>query len=254
MIRQFMLRFKSTLRPHLKKWIQSKYFWLWYVRTLASLKKLLDFVSRIPYINRQSLAFSTLLKNCHEVTYRGVVCRKFPTDYVALQMLLWEVKPDLVIEIGTNHGGSALLISDTLRSIGSNYKIHTIDIENFVTSNVILEDQNIIRFLGGFENYDLKSAEGYERVLVIDDGSHLFEDTLSSLLKFSSIVTKNSLFVVEDGGVNYVGWKKQYRGGPLRAISEFLEQNKDFEIDRKFENLFGQRTSNNPNGYLRRVK
>jgi cephalosporin hydroxylase len=251
---KFLLDLKSTLRPHLKKWVPSKNFWLWYVWTLTSIKKPLNFASRVPYLNRQFLAFSKLLKNCHRVTYRGVICRKFPTDYVALQMLLWEVKPDLVIEIGTNHGGSALLISDTLKSIGSNYKIHTIDIENYVTSNLIMQDQNIIRFLGGFENYELKSAEGFTRVLVIDDGSHLFEDVLASLMKFSTIVSNNSFFVVEDGGVNYVGWKKQYRGGPLRAISKFLEQNNDFEIDRKFENLFGQRTSNNPNGYLRKVK
>jgi cephalosporin hydroxylase len=168
-------------------------------------------------------------------------------------MMLWEVKPDLVIEIGTNHGGSALLISDTLKGISPNYKVHTIDIEDFVTSDLVLEDQNIVRFLGGFENYDLKSIEDFENILVIDDGSHLFEDVLGSLSKFAPFVSKNSFFVVEDGAVNYVGWKKQYRGGPLRAISKFLEQNRNFKIDRSFENLFGERTSNNPNGYLRKI-
>jgi cephalosporin hydroxylase len=168
-------------------------------------------------------------------------------------MLLWDVKPDLVIEIGTNHGGSALLISDTLRAIVPNYKIHTIDIENLVTNNEVLQDQNIIRFGDGFEKYDTKLISGFENVLIIDDGSHLFEDVLKCLHKFAPFVSKNSYFVVEDGAVNYVGWKKQYRGGPLKAINKFLELNDEFEIDRRYENLFGERTSNNPNGYLRKV-
>jgi len=254
MTSQSILRVKRILRPYLKKLIQSKKFWNAYVALISESKKVFIFARSLSYLNRRFLTFSRVLANAHNVSYRGVICRKFPTDYVALQMLLWEVKPDLLIEIGTNHGGSALLFSDTLRAFKQNYKIHTIDIEDLVTSKEVLNDQNIVRFLGGFENYSVKSLDGFGKVMVIDDGSHLFEDVLGSMLKFSPFVSKDSYFVVEDGAVNYVGWGKQYRGGPLKAIDIFLSKNNDFEIDRSFENLYGERSSNNPNGYLRKIR
>lgn len=46
----------------------------------------------------------------HKVTYKGVPAIKCPFDYVLYQMIITEIKPDLIIEIGTNKGGSSCIL------------------------------------------------------------------------------------------------------------------------------------------------
>lgn len=210
-------------------------------------------IRSLRYLQQRNLRFSALLSSSHKIKYRGVTCRKFPTDYVALQMLIWEVKPDLIIEIGTNHGGSALLFSDLLSTTGMSYKIHTIDIENYVNSEIVTSNPNVVRFLNGYSDYDLLQTLNFKRIMVIDDGSHLYSDVISVMEKFKDVVSIGSYLVIEDGGLNYVGWRKNYDGGPSRAIDEFLLRNKNYVIDYEYVNFFGVNSTNNPKGYLRRI-
>jgi cephalosporin hydroxylase len=100
----------------------------------------------------------------------------------------------------------------------------------------------------------LENTKGFETVLVIDDGSHTYQDVLDALNKFSPIVSKNSYFIVEDGVIDFIGWKDLYYGGPRRAINEFLQANENFEIDRSVCDFFGTNGTFNPDGYLKRKK
>jgi hypothetical protein len=160
----------------------------------------------------------------------------------------------LIIEIGTNHGGSALYLADLVSSYNSQAQIHTIDIIDLVSDDMVIEDPRISRFLGGFESYDLSNCANYKTVMVIDDGSHDSNDVLSSLKKFKEIVTPGSYFIVEDGALSYMGWNRHYSGGPLKAIQEFLKLDDSFEVDEEFTKFFGSSTTNNPKGYLRKVR
>src|SRR5688500_4554873 len=63
----------------------------------------------------------------HKVTYKGIKAIRCPFDYVIYQMIISDLKPDLVIEIGTNIGGGALYVADLMDSLGHG-QIHTIDI------------------------------------------------------------------------------------------------------------------------------
>ena len=97
----------------------------------------------------------------HKMLYRGVKSLKCPFDYVTYQMIINEVKPDLIIEIGTNHGASALYMADMLDLLGKGM-IHTMDIMEYPMDPLIVNNPRIKRFLGGFESYDLKNAEGFK--------------------------------------------------------------------------------------------
>jgi cephalosporin hydroxylase len=187
----------------------------------------------------------------HNMTYRGIRCLKCPFDYVIYQMIINQVQPDLIIEIGTNAGGSALYMADLLDKINKGI-IHTIDIQNMVTNEAIIQHPRIKRFLGGYSSYNLQDTLNYEKVLVIDDGSHTYEDVMNSLNMFKNVVSKHSYFIVEDGIIDELGYQG-YNGGPLRAIKEFLESNSDFRIDRKWCDMFGTNATFNVNGYLRKV-
>jgi len=188
----------------------------------------------------------------HNVYYRGVKYIRCPFDYIIYQMILNEIKPDLIIEIGTNAGGGALYMADILDKIGHG-EVHTIDIVDMVNSEFVKNHPRIKRFLGGYQSYDIKMAESFDTILVIDDGSHTYEDVKASLEKFKNIPTKESYFIVEDGVIDELGYPG-YNGGPLRAIEEFINNNQEYIIDRKWCDFFGKNATFNVNGYLKKIK
>ncbi|MDP3996384.1 MAG: CmcI family methyltransferase [bacterium] len=187
-----------------------------------------------------------------EVTYRGIPALKCPFDYVIYQMIICSVKPDLVIDIGTNIGGGTLYMADIMETLGHG-TIHTIDIKK-QSDESLARHPRIKLFTEGWEKYDIKETKGFSKVLVIEDGSHMYEDTIGALRKFAPLVSIGSYFIVEDGIVNYLSKEKGFNGGPLRAIREFLNSDSNFEVDIKYCDMFGKNATFNVNGYLKRVK
>jgi len=167
-------------------------------------------------------------------------------------MIICEVKPDLVIEIGTKIGGGAFYIADLLDVIG-NGVVHTIDIVDLVDP-VVKKHSRIKFFTEGWENYDINITKNFSKILVIEDASHLYEDTLNVLHKFSSVVSIDSYFIIEDGIINKLGFEKNFNGGPLKAIREFLPNHPEFVVDRRWCDMFGTNATFNVNGYLKKIK
>lgn len=187
------------------------------------------------------------------VTYKGIPAVKCPFDYVLYQMLIWKLKPELIIEIGTFKGGSALYLADLL-DLNGRGEIHSIDLpEGNEVDPLVTEHHRIKIFRKGFKNYDFDLLFGYKKIMVIEDGSHMYADTLEALNLFAPFVTKDSYFIVEDGIVTELGKEQQFEGGPQKAIKEFLETNHGFIIDRKYCDFFGPNATFNVNGYLKRI-
>lgn len=191
-------------------------------------------------------------KGHHKVTYRGVKAIRCPFDYVMYQMIINEVQPDLIIEIGTRKGGGAYYMADLLDNIGHGV-IHTVDIVDEVEP-IVKKHQRIKFFTEGWAGYNLQLAEEYDKILIIEDASHMYEDTMGVLNKFHSLVSRDSYLIVEDGIINELGLEKKYDGGPLRAIREFLPENPQFIVDRKWCDMFGKNATFNVNGYLKKIK
>ncbi len=191
-------------------------------------------------------------KGHQRVTYKGIPAIKNPFDYLLYQVLLFEIKPDLVIEIGTHKGGSALYIADLLELIGKG-EIHTIDLPANEEDGLLRTHSRIRLFKNGFKNYDTGGLSVYPAIMVIEDGSHQYEDCRAALQKFSSFVSQGSYYIVEDGIVNDLGREKEFHGGPQKAIREFLETNTHFKVDRKYCDFFGPNATFNVNGYLKRI-
>lgn len=189
----------------------------------------------------------------HNFEYNGLKSLKCPFDYLNYQMIIDEVKPDLIIEIGTHFGGNSLYLADLLQ-LRNRGVLHTIDVNEYGDLSKLDSHPRIKRFLGGYENYDTNQIMEFENVLIIDDGSHQYRDVLNSLNKFNKFVTINSYFIVEDGVLSELGYKESYEGGPLRAIEEFLKENKKFIIDEKWINFFGKNATFNPKGYLKKIR
>jgi len=187
------------------------------------------------------------------ITYRGVNMVKCPFDYVLLQMLIHNIKPDLIIEIGTHTGGSALYIADILETIGGKGVIHTIDLKEKKYDTSVETHNRIKLFFGGYQSYDIKNADGFNNILVIDDGSHNYTDVISAFDKFNSLISSGGYYVIEDGIVSDLGLANFFDGGPLLAIDKILHDYNGFIIDNEYCNFFGENYTFNPNGYLKKI-
>jgi cephalosporin hydroxylase len=205
-----------------------------------------------PMAEKVELNLKSIYLGHHATTYRGIEAIRCPFDYVIYQMILFEIKPDLVIELGTNSGGGALYIADLMNIIGNGI-VHTIDIERY-SKDIVAEHPRIKLFTEGWQGYDLSETTGYSTILVIDDASHMYKESYDALVKFAPLVSIGSYYIVEDGIINKLGLKNKYEGGPLRAIRQFMNQDDRFEVDRRWCDFFGKNATFNVNGYLKRIK
>lgn len=204
--------------------------------------------------NEEQVAFGLKGVNIghHKVTYKGIKAIRCPFDYVIYQMIVGEVQPDLIIEIGTHEGGGAMYLADLMQVYGLKGEVHTIDISDMGVEN-LSGYFNVKTFTKGAENYDLSLTANFEKILVIEDAAHTYECSIQAMEKFADVVSVGSYLIVEDGIVNELGLENDYGGGPLKAIREFLPKHPEYIVDRKWCDFFGKNATFNVNGYLKKV-
>jgi cephalosporin hydroxylase len=179
--------------------------------------------------------------------FLGVSTLQNPLDVWITLEIMWEVKPDIVIECGTYHGGSALLWATMLEQINPEGRVITIDIEDKREPDAKTFDiakRKVDFLLGSSTSPKIvqeveKRVEG-KRVLVILDSLHTPEHVLNELRAYSPFVQTGSYIIVQDTIV-----------GPDKAIEKFFTESQDFEIDAGRERLL---ITNNMGGFLKRVK
>ncbi len=169
-------------------------------------------------------------------------------------LLIWNLKPKTIIEIGSKSGGSALWMADQMAAFELDGRIVSIDL----TPPTPSYHRSNISFLRGDANRleDVLSREFLSSLprplLVIEDASHQYAATLSVRRFFNPIMQIGEYFVVEDGNVSDMGDDAHLDGGPGRAISQFLSETRGrYEIDTAYCDHYGHNVTGNPNGYLR---
>ncbi len=213
-------------------------------------------LTRLLYLHYNVILLKTVYAKSFHFNYRGIPTVKLPTDLANYQMIIHQTKPDLIIEIGTHLGGSALYLADLLEIMQIKGEVHTIDIEKRTLSDLILLNSKIKIFTEGWKFYDINNALKYKRILVIDDGSHNRLDVEEALAKFAPLVSVNSYYIVEDGITRYLGIDSELGldGGPSAAIKNFINTNHDFAIDITFSKFWGKALTANPSGYLKKIR
>ena len=189
-------------------------------------------------------------------SYRGIPMLKNPFEVALYQTLLWQAKPQTIIEIGSYLGASALWMADLMRSFGLSGQVLSIDIQPPDASF----ERDDIRFIAGDARRlgETLSAEILSTLprplLVIEDSVHDVETTLAVLRFFDRVLEPGEYIVIEDGLVTDLGVAHRFSGGPGRAISQFLlESEGRYQIDSAFCDHYGHNFTGNPNGYLRRI-
>jgi len=184
-------------------------------------------------------------------TYFGIRTLKFPFDFWVYQEMIYELRPDVIVELGTYRGGSALALSHILEKIGKG-RIITLDINHNEVPMIVRNDPRITLIQGdavqSFPDVQKLIADG-EKVLVIEDSSHTYENTLAVLRTYNSLIRIGSYFIVEDA-ICHHGIEDGPNPGPYEAIDTFLSENKNFVADRTKERMV---LSWNLHGFLKRV-
>ena len=197
---------------------------------------------------------------------------QYPQDIVAVQELIWEIKPDLIIETGVAHGGSAvffasLLELNALSGGPKDAEVWCIEIDLRAHNREAVLIHPMYPRLRIFDGSSLdekiaqevsQKASQCKRVMVILDSNHTHEHVLAELNLYASLVSVESYCVVFDTviedleGVEFVdrAWGKG--NNPKTAVAEFLKTNSNFVVDIAIDEKL--LISVAPGGYLKRVK
>ena len=191
----------------------------------------------------------------------GVPVLQFPADLWTYQDLLWELKPEFVVETGTYHGGLALYLASLMEHIPGSSKVITVDIDgdnwrNTLASAPVADrlKHRVIFLEGDSEDPEIfniiaEKVAG-KNALVILDSYHARDHVLGELRLYSKLVPLDGYLIVNDTHHDKTHWLN-FQGGPLAAVRAFLEENYHFEIDRSRERFM---ISCFHSGILRRVR
>ena len=175
---------------------------------------------------------------------------KNPLDLWVYQELIYDIRPELIVETGTLDGGSAAYFADICELAGRG-EVISIDI-NPVSPDYPARPR--ITYLGGRSSADADVvAEVRERArgkktMVVLDSDHSTEHVAAEIEAYAPLVSPGSYLIVEDTNIGLI-FKEEWRHGPAEAVAAFLEHSDEFEADLNCERYL---ITFHPGGFLRR--
>lgn len=233
-------------------------------------------------LTREWMNAANSRKYSYHFEWMGRPIIQYPQDMVAMQELIWSVKPDLIIETGIAHGGSLIFSASMLAMLDicdalaagraydprtSSRKVLGIDIDIRAHNRAAIEAHPMAPFIRMIQGSSVapdvvaqvrEFAGSYRKVLVCLDSNHTHDHALAELEAYAPLVTRDSYCVVFDTVIEDLpkGMFPDRPWGPgdnpKTAVWKYLETHKEFEIDRSIDNKI--QISVAPDGYLRRVK
>jgi len=187
-----------------------------------------------------------------QTNWMGVKVLKCPLDLWIYQNILYEKRPNLIIETGTCYGGSALFLAHMMDLMDIDGKIISIDITprgkpKHPKIDYVTDSSTKSHIIKRIHN----AATNYNNVMLILDSDHRKEHVLKELNAYAPIVSKGQYIIVEDTNVNGNPIKLGYGPGPKEAVDEFLSKNNNFSIDSSREKFY---LTFSPGGFLLKDK
>lgn len=232
-------------------------------------------------LSREWLQASMQRQYVYNFDWLGRPIIQYPQDMVAMQELVWRVRPDLIIETGIAHGGSLVLSASLLAMLDmcdaietgtvfdprqSQRKVLGIDIDIRPHNRAAIEAHpmasRIAMVQGSAIAPDVVAqvqafAKDYRRVMVCLDSMHTHAHVLAELEAYAPLVTPGSYCVVFDTFVDdmppgfFADRPWDVGDNPKTAVRQWLPGHPEFEIDAEMENRLQVTVA--PQGFLRRV-
>ncbi len=221
-------------------------------------------------------------KYSYNFSWLGRPIIQYPQDIVATQELIWQIKPDLVIETGIAHGGSLVLSAsllamleyaeavesgETLDPASPKRKVVGVDIDIRAHNRAALDAHPMRSRMTLIEGSSIapeiiaqvhEHAQGKERIMVFLDSMHTHDHVLAELEAYAPLVSVGSYCCVFDTVIEdmpddmYPDRSWSQGNNPKTAVWEYLKSHPEFEIDKTIENKLLITVA--PDGYLRRIK
>jgi cephalosporin hydroxylase len=231
-------------------------------------------------LSRQWLQQSMDKKYVYNYDWLGRPIIQYPQDMVAIQELVWTVRPDLIIETGIAHGGSLILSASMLAMLDmcdaiesgttidprkSARKVIGIDIDIRDHNRAAIEAHpmasRIQMFQGSSIGADVvkqvhDAAKGYKTVMVFLDSMHTHDHVLGELNAYAPLVTPGSYCVVFDTFVDdmppkfFADRPWDVGNNPKTASREWLKSHPEFAVDAAMESRLMVTVA--PEGFLKR--
>lgn len=188
-------------------------------------------------------------KTWRETYWMGAHVAKCPFDLWLYQEIIFSKRPDVIVECGTLHGGSAGYMASLCDLVGSG-RIVTVDVRE--RSGRPVHDR--ITYLTGSSTDEemveriRQEIRSDDRVMVILDSDHRRDHVLAELRIYKDVVTPGQYLIVEDTNLNGHPVAPEFGPGPMEALEAFLEENDEFLQDREMGEKFY--LTFNPGGYL----
>jgi cephalosporin hydroxylase len=225
---------------------------------------------------------STKPKYSYNFEWMGRPVIQYPQDIVAVQELIWQVKPDLIVETGIAHGGSLVFSASMLALLdlcevmgdtkmfdpgNSRRKVLGVDIDIRQHNRMAIEAHPMASRIQMIQGSSIAPeiiaqvcaiAAGYSRVMVCLDSNHTHDHVLAELNAYASLASVGSYCVVFDTVVEDLP-KEMFLdrpwgpgNSPRTAVHEFLNANENFVIDKEIHNKLLITVAQD--GYLKRIR
>jgi cephalosporin hydroxylase len=199
-------------------------------------------------------------------TWMGRPIIQYPQDVMALQEIVWRVRPRTIVETGIAHGGSTVFFASMLELLGTDGRVVAVDIDIRSHNRTAVEAHPMHRRIDMIEGSSVDDAvaarvralvrEG--AVMVVLDSNHTRDHVARELELYAPLVTRDSYLVVMDTIVEHMPdgsfpdrpWGKG--NNPLTAVRDFLARTDRFVVDKEIEDKLLVTVA--PSGYLRCVK
>jgi cephalosporin hydroxylase len=201
-------------------------------------------------------------KISYEITWLGIPIVQLPEDILVMQELIYKVRPDVIVETGTAHGGTAVFYASMLELLGKGHII-SIDIEIRKHNRLAIQAHPMSKRIILIEGNSTDEAvvaqvrqmiRPDDKVLVALDSNHTCLHVRQELERYAPLVTPGSYIVVFDGVMEILtdapnGSPSWATDSPAAAIRDFLAEHEEFEVDPYYTRLG---VTYCPNGFLRR--
>jgi len=221
---------------------------------------------KLKELSTKFITDSAKYKYSYHFTWLGRPIIQYPQDIIAIQEIIWKVKPDLIIETGIAHGGSLIFSASLLELLGKG-KVIGIDIDIREHNRKEIENHSLSKRIEMIEGSSIDEkiiskveaiVKENDKILVILDSNHTHEHVLKELELYSKFVKKDGYVIVldtiiedmEENSFSDRPWNKN--NNPKTAVCEFLKNNDRFKIDKKIQNKLLITVA--PDGYLKCVK
>lgn len=216
-------------------------------------------------------------KHLYSFTWMGRPIIQIPDDMVRLQEVIYQIKPDVVIETGIAHGGGLIFYASLLKAMGKG-KVVGVDIEIRPHNRKAIEEHELYPLITMIEGSSIEPSvvahvkefiPAGATTLIILDSDHTHDHVLAELRAYAPMVSIGSYIISTDGSMEMLRdsprARKQYKkvddwgwDNPKKAALDFVAENKDFRIEEPpfpfNEGAIDFRVTHWPSAYVKRIR